>query len=43
MYLWGVVVLELERNPDYNKGPDDATCALVHRPIPKIIDHSHTT
>ncbi len=31
MYLWGVVVLELDSHPEYNKGPD---LVLVHIPIP---------
>ncbi len=32
MYLWGVVVLDLDSHPGHNK-----------RPIPQIKDHSHTT
>ncbi len=27
MNLWGVVVLELNKHPDHNKGPDHAPCA----------------
>ncbi len=36
MNLWGVAVLELNSNPDHNKGPDHAACAC---PKTHPIDH----
>ena len=40
MYLWGVVVLELDSHPDHKKGQDRAHCAC---PKTNPIDPSHTT
>ena len=42
MFLWGVVVLELDSHPDRNIKRPDPRAALVLRPIP-FIDPAHTT
>ena len=48
MFLWGVVVLEIDSHPDHNNGPDPHTLCkslaqgVTLRPIP-FIDPSHTT
>ena len=41
MNLWGLAVLELDRYPDHNKGPDHVICACPK--TNNIIDPSFTT